>query len=163
MARNHVLSLLALTLLGVEPWHLPLLLASRRFASADESQPLDRVRLQKGVFLIEKRGPAEWERFFDFVPYNWGPYSRVLQSTVDQLLAAELMTATVFAGSRYPAISASPLGERALDAVVGEIAAPYLQFVEQIRAFVTTRTFTRLLRDVYAAYPEYAMNSQFAG
>ena len=39
---------------------LPLLLASDRCASPDEAEPLDRLRMQKGVFLLAMRGRPEW-------------------------------------------------------------------------------------------------------
>ena len=41
---------------------LPLLLASARSIEADETEPLDRLRMQKGVFLLEQRGPDHGAR-----------------------------------------------------------------------------------------------------
>src|SRR5262249_30104921 len=43
---------------------LPLLLASDRFASGEEREPLDRLRMQKGVFLLQMRGPTRWGQSF---------------------------------------------------------------------------------------------------
>jgi uncharacterized protein YwgA len=57
---------------------LPLLLASERFATDEETEPLDRIRVQKGVFLLEQRGPSSWRSLYTFSPYDWGPFSRDL-------------------------------------------------------------------------------------
>jgi uncharacterized protein len=144
-----------------DPRDLPLLLASDRFATDGERFPLDRVRMQKGVFLLEMRGRAEWRELFDFNPYNWGPYSRDLATAVSGLIAHDMLKSED-TGGRYRAYKTTPLGDQWLDnRVVPGLAASDLNFVRSIRTFLTARSFNDVLRDVYAAYPDYAVASQF--
>jgi len=147
---------------GVDRRTLPLLLASSRSAGADESQPLDRLRMQKGVFLLEQRGPAEWRRVYRYQPYNWGPYSSDLADDVDSLIFGGLLR-TESGASRYPAYRTTRSGEDWLDENMGVFPKQYRKFVKETRRFVTTRSFGKLLKDVYAEYPEFATRSQFVG
>jgi len=38
-----------------------------------------------------------------------------------------------------------------------------MEFIRSVRAYVTHKSFTQLLREVYAEYPEFATASQFSG
>jgi len=40
---------------------------------------------------------------------------------------------------------------------------PEMEFIRSVRAYVTHKSFTQLLREVYAEYPEFATASQFSG
>lgn len=143
--------------------YLPLLLASKVFATDDETEPLDRLRMQKGVFLLTQRGPAEWRETFGFTPYDWGPYSVGLSRAVGQLMSQGLLERRMSGGRRYAEYRATPAGEREVERITAQLHEVTQDFVRATRKFVNTRSFTRLLRDVYGAYPEYAVNSRFSG
>ena len=143
----------------MRPSDLPLLLASETFASDDEPQPLDRLRMQKGVFLLEMGGPGLW-RLFDFEPYNWGPYSRGLASTVNKLVEDDMLAKVSVPRARYHAYRTTAHGE---GAITVDLSSAEEDFIRRVRAFVTSRSFAQLLRDVYAAHPEYATRSLFGG
>jgi uncharacterized protein YwgA len=141
---------------------LPLFIASSRSEGADETEPLDRLRMQKGVFLLERRGPEEWREAYAFGPYNWGPYSGALNSDLAELVVDGLLTAEHRIG-RYPAYRTTALGEKWLNEQLSGTPDVHGDFVKKTRRFVTTRSFSKLLRDVYAAYPKYATRSRFTG
>jgi uncharacterized protein len=142
---------------------LPLLLASDRCASAEESEPLDRLRMQKGVFLLAMRGRPEWAHLFQFVPYDWGPYSFGLASTVESLVGQGMLEKEAFPGRHYSRYRTTQAGERLIDQLTIETAADERTFICAVRKYVTSRSFARLLREVYKVYPDYAVNSRFAG
>lgn len=142
---------------------LPLLLASDTNASSAEAEPLDRLRMQKGVFLLAERGPAEWNRLFEFTPYDWGPYSFDLASIVEQLVADGMLEKEAFPGRRYLRYRTTSTGEHLIKRISGNTTPQERAFVKEIREYVGSRPFARLLREVYKAYPEYAVNSRFAG
>ena len=142
---------------------LPLLLASDACAGLDEAEPLDRLRMQKGVFLLAMRGPAGWKRLFDFTPYDWGPYSFDLASTVEELVAGGQIVKEAFPGRRYLRYRTTQLGEHLIQQLAHEVTSPERDFVRETRRYVSSRPFARLLREVYKAYPEFAVNSRFAG
>lgn len=139
---------------------LPLLLASERFEREAESQPLDRLRMQKGVFLLEMGGPASWRQLFEFKPYDWGPYSRDLASSLTNLASDGYLEKDRVPRGRYHAYRTTPLGE---DYISEELGDHEERFIADVREFVTSRPFAQLLRDVYAAHPEYATRSHFRG
>lgn len=142
---------------------LPLLLASDASAGPSEAEPLDRLRMQKGVFLSAKRGPANWSELYSFTPYDWGPYSFDLASMLEHLVADGLLEKEAFPGKRYLRYRTTASGERVIQNLVDQVTAEEYSFVRAIRAYVSTRSFARLLREVYKEYPEFAVNSRFAG
>lgn len=142
---------------------LPLLLASDVCASADEAEPLDRLRMQKAVFLLAMRGPAGWNQLFRFTPYDWGPYSFDLASTVEDLVAAGQLEKEAFPGRRYMRYRTTQAGERLIQQLADEVTPEERAFVQATRGYVSSRPFARLLREVYKAYPAFAVNSRFAG
>jgi len=142
---------------------LPLLLASDACAGSAESEPLDRLRMQKGVFLLDRRGPASWNELFTFTPYDWGPYSFDLASTVEDLVAGGLLDKEPFPGRRYMRYRTTPAGERLIEKLADQVSPDERTFVQAVRTYVGSRPFARLLREVYKAYPAFAVNSRFAG
>lgn len=142
---------------------LPLLLAAGELRTPAETEPLDRLRLQKAVFLVEQRGPAEWRGLYDYEPYDWGPYSSLLQSDVRALLIAGEMDKEEWPNRRYGGYRTGTAGQARVAVLLQEIDAEHLEFLRSVRRFVTTRSFRQLLRDVYSAFPNYAVNSRFSG
>lgn len=142
---------------------LPLLLASDGDVGQEETEPLDRLRMQKGVFLLAMRGPEAWQQLFRFEPYDWGPYSFDLARTVEDLLARGLLVKEAFPGRRHMRYRTSQAGERLLGEHSGDVTTAERAFVRETRRYATSRSFARLLREVYKSYPEFAVNSRFAG
>jgi uncharacterized protein len=147
---------------GVDRRTLPLTLASQRFAGEMETQPLDRLRMQKGVFLLEMRGSPGWRHLYSFEPYSWGPYSSALARELQNLTAEDLLDVDT-GGARHDRYRTSASGESWLESQVSLLSSLELDFIKSVREFVTTRRFSSLLRDVYAAYPEFAVRSRFTG
>jgi uncharacterized protein YwgA len=142
----------------VDREHLPLLVASRKAASDDEKQPLDRLRMQKAVFLLQEKGPESWRRF-QFHPYDWGPYSRELAATVVGLAAEGLLDKDDV--RFYSAYKTTDRGEEIAAEIFANLRPEERELVRRIRHFVTTRSFSQLLKEIYSAYPSYAAASRF--
>lgn len=45
----------------------------------------------------------------------------------------------------------------------GRVGSTTVGWLRKAREFLTTRSFAQLLRDIYAEYPNYAVNSRFGG
>jgi uncharacterized protein YwgA len=142
--------------------HLPLLLASGIFANPNESEPLDNLRMQKGIFLLINSGNPEWRNLFSFRPYDWGPYSNELTQTVNELCAEGLLTKEPSPNSRYLQYKTTYLGDRVVFDILPTLSDADGIFIRNVRYYVNSRPFARLLREVYKAYPDYAVNSRFA-
>jgi hypothetical protein len=141
---------------------LALAVMSDLAGAAGEEYPLDRIRMQKAVFLLVQRGSAEWRAFYRYVPYDWGPYSSQLVSDVRNLEDDGLVEVERAAG-RYGRYRTTPKGSLAAAEIWERLGAPERDFIRLVRSYVAHRSFTQLLREVYAAYPEFATASRFTG
>ncbi len=147
----------------MEPRELALALMSDLAGSPDEEHPLDRIRMQKAVFLLVQRGSSAWRTLYSFQPYNWGPYSPQLASDIRGLTQDGMVEVEHAPGSRYGRYRTTGRGEIAMQDIWERLSDPEREFIRSVRAYVTQRSFTQLLREVYAAYPNYATASLLAG
>ncbi|MCU1588881.1 MAG: restriction modification system specificity protein [Frankiales bacterium] len=140
---------------------LPLLLCASQTGQADGAYPLDRIRMQKAVFLLTLRGSARWNGLYPYRAYDWGPYCRELVDDLRGLAATGLMRTSATAGSRYGRYMLTEQGQQAADEVWESLPPDEQEFLTTVRAYVTSKDFNALLREVYAAYPEYATESRW--
>lgn len=147
----------------VDRCDLTLALISRAAQGPDERYPLDRIRLQKAVFLLTRRGSPDWRSLYRYEPYNWGPYSSQLVADVDSMMYRGLVEVEDVPGSRYGRYATTPRGEAESIEVWAGLEPAEASFIRSVRAYVTGRSFAQLLREVYAAYPGFATASQFTG
>ncbi len=138
-----------------------LLLLTKSALGVDGPEGLDPVRIQKGMFLTSMRGPAKG--LYAFRPYNWGPFSPAVYGDLDRLVDEGLVLREDVAGRDWQRYSPSPAGVEAAREFAESQKPVSVQWMGSCRRFLTERSFTQLLRDVYAAYPEYATASQFSG
>jgi uncharacterized protein YwgA len=136
---------------------------STHAAGDGERYPLDRIRIQKAVFLLMLRGSSAWRDLYNYKPYNWGPYSSQLTSDIDTLVRNGLLEVEDVPGTQHGRYRATDTGEAYADQLWAEMAPRETSFIRSVRAYVTQRSFTQLLREVYAEYPEFATASYFSG
>lgn len=147
----------------MRPDDLPLLIASDELGGSKGAFPLDRVRMQKAIFLLTKRGPAKWRDAYDYEPYNWGPYSGRLASDLNYLLHEDLLVIEDVPHSKYGSYRATPLASDRARAALAQCTPDETSFLQSVKNYVTSRSFANLLKEVYAAYPEFATKSRFSG
>lgn len=144
-------------------WILPLLLCSRQAATADGQHPLDRIRMQKAVFLLTRRGALGWRELYAYKPYDWGPYCRDLVDDLDALAAQGLVRVSQSMGTKYGPYVLTEQGQALADASWRALRSEEQSFLTTVRGYVTSKDFNGLLREVYAEYPEYASESIWSG
>jgi len=137
-----------------------LLLLDKDGLQVDGPDAMDPVRIQKGMFLLNERGPAPG--LYTFRPYNWGPFSSDVYRDLDTLVEAGLVSATPMPGRSWSVYALTAQGRAVARTVASEAGTDAEQWIAQLRRFLTERSFARLLRDVYAAYPGMATRSHFA-
>jgi hypothetical protein len=138
-----------------------LLLLDRGALGSSGPDELDPVRIQKGMFLLSERGPARG--VYTFQAYDWGPFSSAIYADLASLTRQGYLAEEKVPGRTWSTYRVTARGhERAAAAAaqVGEVATSWLR---QAREFLTTRSFAQLLREIYALYPDYAVNSRFGG
>lgn len=138
---------------------LLLLLAVR-----DAAEPLDPVRLQKGMFLLANETQLPQAQRYDFFAYDYGPFSVDLYRDLDLLHRQgmiERMRAPGYTWFRYrPTLRGLGDAER----IVGQMDASQrscAKVLQRLKHDVLRRGFRELLEYVYERYPEYAENSVF--
>jgi hypothetical protein len=119
---------------------------------------VDPIRIQKGMFLLSQRGPAR--DLYGFEPYNWGPFSPEIYRDLEQLRREHLVERQPVPGGTWSRWRATPEGENEARRVAERLAPDDVTWLASARSFVTSRSFKRLLRDIYAEYPEYATQSR---
>jgi uncharacterized protein YwgA len=135
-------------------------------ALSDSSEPLDPVRLQKGMFLMARENRLSVAERYEFVAYDYGPFSVDIYRDLDALYDAglvERLQAPGYTWSRYrPTETGIARAQRVVDAMDGRQRkrAVYLQ---ELKQGVLSMSFRALLQHVYSRYPEYGENSVFNG
>lgn len=139
-----------------QDWLL-LLLALR-----DSSEPLDPVRLQKGMFLLAQEGGLPAAQRYEFRAFDYGPLSPEIYSDLDFLVGrgrVEQLAAPGYSWSRY---KITPQGLMAASRTLqDETSLAAVSHLAEIKRGVLRRDFASLLRYVYEKYPDYAVNSVF--
>jgi hypothetical protein len=129
--------------------------------AAADGRPLSPVQLQKALFIFGQRMPkAVAHDFYDFRPYNYGPFDAKIYSDAEELARGGAV-GIVETGKSWSQYAATPDGiarAKELLALVPRDAGTYLR---SLVAWVASLSFQDLLRAVYEKYPEYAVNSVF--
>lgn len=120
---------------------------------------LDPIRIQKGMFLFAMEAPAPAGEKYEFEPYNWGPFSPPIYADLEALQLKGLVEREQIPGASYYRYRLTPKGETAAGRLTAAPAA--LATMRSIRETIRGLGFNALLRQVYAKYPEFAVNSLF--
>jgi hypothetical protein len=121
------------------------------------SYDLDRIRLMKAAFLIDQMGPETWGNIFAFRPYTYGPFDSDVYRARDELVREGLLVSEP--NRRYHAYDVTEAGKQRVAQIESEIGRSYADWVRQIGAWVTARSFSSLIQSIYAQYPAYAEHS----
>lgn len=146
-----------------QPWLLPLLLCSEQASTHEGPYPLDRIRMQKAVFLTSERGPVEWRSAYTYAPYNWGPYSRDLSDDLNRCISGKLVRLSHVNAPRYGRYALTDAGQDIADQLWSHLSSAAQNFLVELRSWVTHKDFNTLLKDVYDEFPDYATNSMWTG
>jgi uncharacterized phage-associated protein len=128
-------------------------------------EALTPVQLQKVLFLLGAQKPQDVRQpFFEFRPYNYGPFSADVYRDADALEQKGLVRIDRSEpGRSWSVFAASPEGLiRATDLKAG-LPSDLATYVERLVAWSRSLTFQQLVSAVYSAYPEQRANSIFVG
>jgi hypothetical protein len=121
---------------------------------------IDPVRIQKAIFLLSMRGPKR--DLYQFEAYNWGPFSRDIYADLHSLVEHGLAVSEPVPGRSWFVYKASKQGEKRAAEVAEELGPGTVGWLAQARQFVVSRSFVRLLKQIYEMYPTYAAKSKLA-
>jgi uncharacterized protein (DUF488 family) len=112
---------------------------------------LSATQLQKYVFLLSQETFLGRDTtFYEFLPYKFGPYSFAAQREI------ETLSAYGYIDSQASLLAITALGKNEARGVDSDTA----RAVNAIVSNYGSKNVRGLLKDVYARYPWYAMNSE---
>jgi uncharacterized protein YwgA len=135
---------------------------AERFAPRDwillalKKSPMDRIHIMKALFLVWHRSGQNIPGFFQFQPYLYGPYSREVYDSLDQLLKENLIVQPPHPAQEWANYYLTRRGQ-ALAEQLGEGCQPgMVARLNQVVEEVSQLDFKMLLRRVYREAPEFA-------
>jgi uncharacterized protein YwgA len=123
--------------------------------------PIDRIRIQKAMFLFSQRSKAGEEEKYTFQPYNYGPFSFEIYPDLDLLVAEGFLNQQRVEWMSSPLYSLTTRGAEAARETMSRVSETRLAFLHGLREYVQNHSFTSLLKEIYRLYPSYATRSAF--
>lgn len=121
---------------------------------------LEPIQLQKTLFKFAMESGAPDADKYEFVPYNWGPCSFDIYGDLAEL-REEALVEFEASGRGWNAYRVTSEGARVAEELREKADSDLVKRMDDIREYVTSRSFNRLLRDVYKQYRPYAERSLF--
>lgn len=122
-------------------------------------QGLTPLKLQKGLFLISKKfGNLIDSDFYDFKPYNYGPFAKEIYQDTNELERENLVKVSrenkwdEFSITQKGSIEADKIMAKKLDSQTRENLGKYINWINSL-------TFNQLTSYIYDNYKEYKVNS----
>jgi uncharacterized protein len=118
------------------------------------------VQVQKLLFLLDREIPDMiGGPYFNFMPYNYGPFDK---SVYDELeaLAADNFVAAVSQGA-WRRFCLTPAGQDHGDRLLNALVPSAREYIVRASEFVRSQSFASLVAAIYKAYPEMKENSVF--
>jgi uncharacterized protein len=130
---------------------------------AAEDRGLDPAQLQKVLFLLAQEVPAVLgvPNFYQFVPYNYGPFSKLVYVDAEMLAQAGLVNMLRAPGSSYPIYQITPAGAIRARVDAREADPRAFQYLTALVNWAKGLTFSQLVTSIYKKYPAFRVNSVF--
>jgi len=135
---------------------------------AGDGEPIEgRTRLQKMVFLMQKQfeeagvDPTQSANY-EFVPYDYGPFSKELYADLDDLTEHEMVESReepIRDGTKYNYEIQEAGREFIEQQIPKEEAQMIIEVAAEIKDEYNDVLLSDLIEDVYSEYPKYAENS----
>ncbi len=140
-----------------EDWVLLFLATPAR--SGDRPRSLEPLRIMKGLFLVSQRGGSGLGGLYQFKPYDYGPFTADIYADLELLGLRGLVAQEAVAGRSWRMYRPTTDGIERAATLASELRPADTATLDDAYRFVTTRGFLQLLRDIYAEYPAYAINT----
>lgn len=118
------------------------------------------VQVQKLFFLIDRSvahligGP-----FFDFVPFDYGPFDRAVYDELEGLARDHLVDISL--NNNWRTYRLTSKGQERGDQQLAGLNPGAKSYIERASQFVRALSFSELVSAIYKAYPEMRANSVF--
>lgn len=133
--------------------------------AASQGRPYSPVQIQKAVFLVTENLPhlvGEGARF-NFEPYDYGPFDQAVYAETERLQVAGLAEVIHQNGVRWSRYAASDRGVQKGEEYLKRMAPREREYIKTVAAWVRSQPFEKLVKSIYAQYPQMKVNSIFRG
>ncbi len=131
--------------------------------SAAEQGEFQPVHVQKLFFLIDKRVSTPGIPYFDFQPYDYGPYDIDVYHELDRLQGIRLVRKIVTGdGWGRRTYSLTHEGQQRGGELFSSLPEGIRKKIKTLVEFVLSLSFTQLVSAIYKRYPEMKENSVFS-
>ena len=128
---------------------------------ASGSRGLTPVRLQKSLFLLAQTLPKkERNKFYRFIPYNYGPFCVDIYRDA-QFLEQSGLVEIRRASGRWPDYYLTPQGQTRAQELRAGGPRKRLEYIDRVVEAVLSLSFPELVKAIYQAYPQFKKNSVF--
>jgi uncharacterized protein len=121
------------------------------------------AQLQKSLFLLDKEIPQSFaggDRYY-FSAYNYGPFSKQIYDDAERLAAEGLVSITRAEGQNFNDYRITAVGEERAARLKSGVNSSSLGYLKIVVDWAKTKSFSELVRAIYAKYPEFRANSVF--
>ena len=122
------------------------------------------VQIQKTMFLFgQGAGDSIGTVFYSFQPYDYGPFDAAIYADLRRMTSLGHVRGEWNPNRSWKTWTITGSGRKAALVLENDADARLAEYIGRIAVWVGERSFSDLLRSVYAAYPEFAVNSVFRG
>ena len=122
------------------------------------------VQIQKALFLFSQEvGGSIGPEFYSFEPYDYGPFDAAIYVDLRRMMTVGHVRGEWSLSRDWKNYATTNSGRKAALIIENDADARLTEFLGRIVVWVKGRSFSDLLRSVYAAYPDFAVNSVFRG
>ena len=120
------------------------------------------VQIQKAMFLFgQEAGDTVGTDFYSFQPYDYGPFDAAIYADLRRMTSLGHVRGEWSQGRSWKIWTITGHGRNAALALETDADARLAEYLGRVVTWATGKSFPELLRSVYAAYPEFAVNSVF--
>ena len=102
-------------------------------------------------------------QFYSFEPYDYGPFDQRIYTDVEAMVAEGLVDVERAPGQNWPRYKISRAGLEKADEIRVDTDDDAVEYLNRVVGWIVSRSFGALVRAIYENYPDYKVNSVFAG
>ena len=130
--------------------------------AAAEGKNITPVQLQKCLFLLGQNfGKRLGGDFYNFIPYDYGPFSSDIYSDVTKLQQEGLIRIEHIPGIRWVEYSATLTGMAQSEEFQKNAPQDIVKKLKEIVQWARSLSFEKLISEIYKEYPKYKVRSVF--
>lgn len=120
------------------------------------------VQVQKLFFLLDKKVPKRvGGPYFEFQPYDYGPFDKAIYSELEALQQQGLVKIEFVPSAAGRYYSLTPSGQEKGEVQLDEFEDDIKDYMFKLSGWIRSLSFAELVGSVYKEFPEMRENSVF--